>query len=168
MRNSIHVTILLCAVSILAGCESRTAEDSAAAQISDSAGFAEQQREVEETVARLGSRMQSVSLLAPANAVEQDLRDAYGDVVTVELLNGWIARPDSAPGRRASSPWPDRIDIETVRQLSSNLVEVSGVVVYVTSVERSRQGNAITRAVRLRVARMPDGSWRISEYQESA
>lgn len=166
MRHSSPVMTALCSVILLAGCEPRSEDSSDTTAASDSADFASQQRAAEEIIARFGSRMKMVSLLAPDSAVAAAVREAYGELVTRELLSTWMEQPTLAPGRRVSSPWPARIEVETVRQLADNLIEVTGDVVYVTSVERSQEGSDATEPVRLRVTRRPDGSWRISEYAE--
>lgn len=139
------------------------APDSVPAPV-DSAGL----RAVRDVVAHLGERMQVVSLLAPDSTVAGQLAEAYGSLVTPQLLATWTARPDSAPGRRVSSPWPDHIRIDSVRPVRDDLVEVTGAVVYVTSVERARGGAAATAPVRLEVSRAEGGAWRVSGYSEGA
>jgi hypothetical protein len=62
----------------------------------------------------LGERMKQVSLLAPAYEVRAEIRENYTELVTPRLLDQWLFRPDAAPGREVSSPWPERIEIDTV------------------------------------------------------
>ena len=169
---------LLAAAILLAGCDGSRAADRAAdstaapptAQAGDRAPPADStmRRAVRDVVAHLGERMQAVSLLAPDSAVSAQLGEAYGALVTPELLAAWTAYPDSAPGRRVSSPWPDHIRIDSLQPVRDDLVEVTGEVVYVTSVERARGGSAATAPVRLEVGRRADGGWRISGYTEGA
>lgn len=96
---------------------------------------------------RLGSRLNDVSVLAPDSIVERELRAAYADLVTPELLESWIANPESAPGRRTSSPWPDRLE---VRSVTAECV-VAGEVVLVAST-----GEAGRERVQLEVSGGPD------------
>lgn len=166
IRPSLLLILVLCTTSLVAGCENPDSENGATDRASDSAAIYGQQRAVEEIVARFASRMQTVSLQAAHNVVSAQVREAYGELVTFELLAEWMELPDSAPGRRVSSPWPDRIEVDTIRRLATDLFEVTGQVVYVTSVDRTPEASAATEPVRLRVIRMADESWRISEYAE--
>jgi hypothetical protein len=169
---------LLAAALLLAGCDgSRAADraaDSTAARSAPPpaegvpAADSMRQHAVRDVVAHFGERLQAVSLLAPDSVVAAQLAEAYGALVTPQLLAAWTARPDSAPGRRVSSPWPDHIRIDSLRPLRDDLVEVTGAVVYVTSVERARGGSAATAPVRLEVSRSDGGNWRISDYTEGA
>jgi hypothetical protein len=114
-------------------------------------------------VERFGERLRDVALLGPDTAVARAMREAYGPFVTSRLLDGWVARPDSAPGRTVSSPWPARIAIDSVEPAGPSTCRVSGYVVYVTSVEEARGGAASRERVVLRVVN--DGGWRIASYE---
>lgn len=129
-----------------------------------SSGLSEQRRAVRAVVARFGAQLKTVSLLAPDTLLAAQLRTAYGALVTPALLERWQAHPRQAAGRQVSSPWPDRIEVRTVRPVGADEVEVLGEVVYMTSVERTHGGIAASEPVRLRVRRGADSSWRISGY----
>jgi hypothetical protein len=169
---------LLAGALLLAGCDdgrpaggaARVPASSAAAVPDTAAPAADSARlrAVRDVVAHFGERMQAVSLLASDSTVAGQLAEVYGSLVTPQLLAAWTARPDSAPGRRVSSPWPDHIRIDAVRPVRDDLVEVTGAVVYVTSVERARGGSAATAPVRLEVSRAEGGAWRVSGYTEGA
>jgi hypothetical protein len=75
--------------------------------------------------------MKNVSLLAPAADVDKAMREQYGDLVTPELLAAWIASPASAPGRDVSSPWPDRIAVDSIPRAEP--CRAYGSVIYATS-----------------------------------
>lgn len=111
-------------------------------------------------VARLaeefGQRLKHVSLLAPAEVVAESMRRQNGEYVTPELLEEWVHNPGSAPGRRASSPWPERIEVIRITRGAGNTYQVDGAIVEVTS-----SGEAARRAVALTVEKR-DGTWRIS------
>ena len=80
----------------------------------------------------LGSRMKNVSLLAPPADVEKAMREQYAGLVTEDLLDQWIASPSTAPGRDVSTPWPDRIAIDSIIHGGAQC-EAHGSVVYATS-----------------------------------
>lgn len=164
-RHSLFTAALGAAI-LVSGCRAAESDghepDSAAAA---AASLASRQRSVEAVVTRFGARMQTVSLLAPDSIVSAELREAYGALVTPELLAEWLARPAAAPGRRVSSPWPDSIHVQAVQPVGADEYEVTGHVLYVTSAERAHAGStAESTAVRLRVRSSPDSSWRISAY----
>ena len=53
----------------------------------------------------------------------------YSDFVDPTLLEEWIRSPANAPGREVSSPWPDRIDIVSLDEISPDVYSISGEVV---------------------------------------
>ena len=99
----------------------------------------------EAAVARLvedfGSKLQTVSLLAPEDIVKKSIQENYGDYVTPELLAEWQSDPQQAPGRLASSPWPDHIKIEAIKKKSEFEYEVNGKIIEITSTEEVKGGN---------------------------
>src|SRR5690348_5068827 len=103
-------TLLACA-TLLAGCGRPDAVAvGGSARAADTAVVPlDPERAVRRLVRLFGSRMQTVSLLAPDSIAASRLQEAYGTLVTPDLLSDWMARPTAAPGRRVSSPWPDRI-----------------------------------------------------------
>lgn len=115
-----------------------------------------------DVVQRFGERLRDVSLLAPDSAVSREMREAYAPFVATSLLDAWIARPSSAPGRKVSSPWPARIEIDSVQPVSGGGCRVVGDVVYLTSVEETRGGVANREHVTLRVAN--NSGWRVAGF----
>jgi hypothetical protein len=113
------------------------------------------------TVERFGERLRDVSLLAPDSLVQQQIREAYAPYVTPGLLDIWVARPDSAPGRQVSSPWPERIAIDSVNPAGLRTCRVVGRVIYTTSASRT-QGDTLRERVVVRVT--GDSVWRIDHY----
>jgi len=112
----------------------------------------------EEAVKRLvedfGSKLQTVSLLAPSHIVTKNIQESYGDFVSPALLEEWLNDPDNAPGRVASSPWPERIDILGMEKLSENVYEVTGEIIEMTSVEMTSGGFAAKRPITLMVEKL--------------
>jgi hypothetical protein len=127
------------------------------AVVSERADHAQVGRMVEE----FGRRLARVSLQAPPDIVQRDMQTAYGDLVAPELLARWIANPAAAPGRAVSSPYPNRIEISSIRRTAREY-EVHGDVVYVTSRELTSGGAADRKKIVLLVARGPAGTWNIT------
>jgi hypothetical protein len=117
-------------------------------------------------LARFGERLARVSLLAPPDVLDESLRSEFGPYVTQQLLDAWLAEPESAPGRVVSSPWPDRIEVTAAQPLDRNAYEVSGEVVLVTSAEVERGSGEVGRfPVTARVERTADGVWLIAGWR---
>lgn len=112
-------------------------------------------------VERLGNRLASVSLLAPPDIVRRQLQHEFAGLVTPELLSAWMTDPASAPGRSVSSPWPQRIEVLQTRRVDARAYEVTGDVVYVTSVEATQDGAATRERISARVTRYNRDDWRI-------
>ncbi len=108
-------------------------------------------------VEEFGTKLQGVSLIAPD--ATSTMASVYGAFVTPELLQTWQKDPEDAPGRLTSSPYPDRIDIESMTKQGSGYI-VSGTVVYLTS-----EGEAGRAPVILQVIPQ-DGEWLIAAYEE--
>jgi hypothetical protein len=160
-RDPFARSLTIVAAGLIAAC---TARDSApatdtgqinAAAACDTAG-------ARAAVERFGERLRDVSLLAPDTSVKRQIRETYSPYVTAGLLEVWVAHPDSAPGRKVSSPWPERIAIETIDAAGLYTCRVEGTVVYVTSADQTAGGDAIRERVVLRLTR--DSVWRIDDY----
>lgn len=130
------------------------------------------EQEVKNLVKEFGSRLKSVSLLAPKEDLEKSMQENYGYLVDQELRNEWLEDPSNAPGRLTSSPWPDRIEISDVSKTSDDTFEVKGDIIEITSVEMKNGGVAAKRPITLLVKKV-DNEWLIvqvtlSPYEEKA
>jgi hypothetical protein len=125
------------------------------------------ERAVRRLVTLFGARMQTVSLLAPDSIAASRLQEAYGTLVTPDLLSDWMARPTVAPGRRVSSPWPDRIEVKSVTPSGTDEYLVTGSLIFESSAGETTERVA-SRPVRLHVRRGGSGRWRISMYEQPA
>lgn len=114
-----------------------------------------------EVVEAFGRRLVHVSKLAPADTVENQIRDQFGPYVTTLLLGGWLTDPGSAPGREVSSPWPARIEVREATPVGNTAVDIEADVVYITSVDGEP---TMRRPVSIRVVKGQDGDWRIGEW----
>jgi hypothetical protein len=86
---------------------------------------------VRDLVTRFGSVMKNVSLLAPDAASE--IRTTYAPFVSEDILAFWEKNPTKAPGRLTSSPWPDRIEIQTIERAADGAYEVQAKIIEMTS-----------------------------------
>jgi hypothetical protein len=121
----------------------------------------DQAARVENIVRGFGSRLKMVSLLAPDDLLKESMNENYGKLVTKELIEKWIKNPSEAPGRAVSSPWPERIDIESSERVSDYKYKIKGFIIEVTSAEKTSGEIAAKREIILEVEKI-DGSWVIS------
>lgn len=109
-----------------------------------------------------GSKLQMVSLLSPKDALEESMNENYGKFVTQELIDKWLNDPESGPGRLVSSPWPDRIEIQSIDKLSEDKYEVKGEIIEITSMNKEDEKFAVSRLVSLIVKKI-DNKWLIQD-----
>lgn len=162
------IPALIAASALSVACGQRdVAAGGASASAADTTLPLDPDRAVRRLVVLFGSRMQTVSLLAPDSLAASRLQEAYGTLVTPDLLSDWMARPTVAPGRRVSSPWPDRIEVKSVTPAGSDEYLVTGALIYESSAPGESTARTATQAVRLHVRRSGDGGWRISMYEQA-
>ena len=125
-----------------------------------------EESKVRGVVEGFGQRLKLVSVLSPSAA--EDMKAQYSEYVSGILLEQWMSSPETAPGRIVSSPWPDRIEITSIKKMNSNEYAVAGKVVEITSTELNAGGYADKIPVQIKV-RKSDESWLIVNYvQEQA
>lgn len=107
------------------------------------------------TVEEFGKRLKNVSLMAPAAA--DDIEEEYSPFVAPELLAAWQAAPQEAPGRLTSSPYPERIDIESVTKAGDDYL-VEGTILLMSSTGVAGE-ERVTLTLKLR-----EGKWLITGY----
>ncbi|MHB9001624.1 MAG: hypothetical protein ACYC9N_19145 [Thermoanaerobaculia bacterium] len=112
-----------------------------------------------EVVEAFGRRLRQVSVLGPSGATASAIRENYAPFVSTKLLDEWLREPAKAPGRQVSSPYPDRIEIETITEGEAR-AEVAGDVV-----EATNQGDVARVPVRIALA-MGNGEWRITAFEQ--
>ncbi len=121
-----------------------------------------EEKAISDLVKGFGSKLQFVSLLAPKEILEKNMREYYGDYVSPELIGKWVKDPLNAPGRLTSSPWPDRIEILSIVKLSESKYEVKGEIIEITSTEQKSGEFANKRPITLIVKRL-NNKWLIDE-----
>lgn len=122
-----------------------------------------EEAEVREVVKDFGKKLKMVSLSAPADDVRREIEAQYGEFISADLLDAWKSEPSRAPGRFASSPWPDRIEISGMEKDPEGAYEVGGLVVELSSTEQVSGGVAAQYPVGLKL-RKQDGRWVITGF----
>lgn len=80
-----------------------------------------------------GKKLTSVDILSPEDIIAEDIQKYYSPYLTTNLLSKWVFDPYQAMGKFVSSPWPDRIEIDSMERLDDNTVKVKGYVIWVVS-----------------------------------
>lgn len=119
-----------------------------------------EKNEVIKFVQNFGEQLKMVSLLAPEDILKETMHEYYGDYVTPELIEKWLADPVTAPGKLTSSPWPERIDVLSVEKTTESEYVVNGNIAELTSVEIEKGGIAAKREITLNVKKIND-KWMI-------
>lgn len=110
-------------------------------------------------VTNFGNYEKSISLQADPELLKSDIQQNYGTFVTDTLLQQWRADPTHAPGRLTSSPWPDRIEIDSITPQGAGY-SVSGHIVMMSSTGKAGEVPVVM------IVLNKDGEWRIAAYQE--
>jgi len=174
MKKIFSILLTLCISVSLAGCINKTTEtpsnnDSQQTDNNGTEGTGQSDETntntdesdkstVKSLVESFGKKLQMVSLLASADILSKSLDENYGQFVSSDLLEKWKKDPQNAPGRLVSSPWPDRIEVESVEKISDGSYEVKGKIIEITSVEQEKGGAAAKRPITLEVKKA-DNKW---------
>ena len=125
-----------------------------------------QEEAVRTVVAEFGKRLRQVSVLAPKQMAAAAMDQAYATYVAADLLAAWKKDPEKAPGKRTSSPSPERIDVSTIKASGRDAFNVTGEVILLTAKERRDGGVFAANPVTMMVAKR-GGRWLITAYEES-
>jgi hypothetical protein len=112
---------------------------------------------IRKLVRDFGGTLQLVSLSAPAEVVRESIQEHYSDYIVPALLSQWQADPKLAPGRLASSPWPDRIEVLSIKKLSGDRYVVQGNIVEITNADKVGEGEGLRRSIALTVRKTGEG-----------
>lgn len=121
--------------------------------------------QVRMTVYGLGDNLVEVPLLAPADVVGFAMDKYYALYVRPDLLAKWKADPKNAPGRLTSSPWPDRIDIDSATKNADGTYTVDAEIIDVAHGVATSTDITSKTPVRFTVSLGPDG-WQITGYEK--
>ena len=127
--------------------------------------ISDQETAVKMVVTEFGKRLRMVAVLAPKEMVAKAMDEEYSALVSADLLAIWKNDPEKAPGKRTSSPSPERIDISSIEAKGHDTYVVKGRVILLTAQERRDggifQANPVTMTVEQR-----HGKWIITAYRE--
>jgi membrane-bound inhibitor of C-type lysozyme len=107
----------------------------------------ENEKAIRQVVDDFGRQLKNVSLLAPEEQVREDMEEHYGDLVVYESIKKWFSNPLEAPGRLTSSPWPEKIEIDTISEEAEGKYLVKGKIIEITSIEEYKGGKAAERKI---------------------
>ncbi len=114
--------------------------------------------DVTDAVVEFGTKLQMVSLLAPAAEVAAAMDAHYKNYVSAELLTYWKSGADSRLGRYTSSPFPQRIEVVEVVRQPDNTYKVEGNIIEITSADDPLRNVAAVQPVTLILEKI-GGKW---------
>jgi len=94
---------------------------------------AEEKAQITELLDNFGRELTNVTIIDPENVVAEQIKEHYTPYLTSNLLSKWVLDPSLAMGRTTSSPWPDRIEVDSMEKVDSDRIKVQGYVVWVAS-----------------------------------
>lgn len=164
MKRALLFTFTLFVIASLFGCASSTnsPQEEKPKKESSQQTIKSDEKIIKHLIKDFGSRLQNVPLQAPKDILNKIIEENYADFVSPTLLEEWMKNPQKAPGRIASSPWPDRIEIQSIEASAKNAFEVKGEIIEITSVEKVKGGFAEKRPISLMVEKIND-RWLINK-----
>ena len=93
----------------------------------------EEKSQITTLIEDFGKKLTSVDLLSPEDMIAENIQKYYSPYLTADLLMKWTFDPFQAMGRFLSSPWPDRIEIDSMERIDDNTIKVKGYVIWVVS-----------------------------------
>jgi membrane-bound inhibitor of C-type lysozyme len=115
---------------------------------------------ITQTVTSFGNNLQNVSLLGPK--ASSSMAKQYGPYVTANLLSDWQKNPSSAPGRKASNPYPDHITISNIEP-GGVVYSVNGQIVFMDSHSATGAGNTATKNFTMTMSKR-NNKWLIASF----
>ncbi|MGI2293757.1 M56 family metallopeptidase [Paenibacillus sp. GXUN7292] len=119
------------------------------------------QDQVTAVVEGFGQSLKQVRIATvPAEQTEALMDQFYAPYVTAEQMAKWKQNMELVPGRELSSPWPERIDIDSIAIEGEDSCLVKGNIIGMAST-----GEAGKIEVELTVVR-ENGQWKINSFEE--
>ncbi len=119
---------------------------------------------VRNVVLEFGKKLQLVSVLAPREDLVEAIETHYSPYVSPVLLEQWKAQTSGIPGRETSSPWPDRIEIDSLIPKTVDAYEIQGRIVEVAS---AAGGTAPVREIPVVIElEQSGGNWLITRFEK--
>ena len=118
--------------------------------------------QVRSVVNGLGDEVGQVSLATTSAAIAASMDEHYSLYVRPDLLEQWKANPITAPGRTATGPQPDRLNIQTVTKNADGTYSIDAVLATRGTAQASSTA-LVNGTVHFVLSLGPDG-WQISQY----
>ena len=115
---------------------------------------------IHQVVTDFGAQLQKVSLLASSTQVAAEVQAYYAPYLSQDLLNSWKQNPTLAFGRQTSSPWPDRIEIQSITPQNGGLYRVDAHIIEVANAASNTQQAVALDPIVLMLANQ-NGVWQI-------
>lgn len=163
-RRTLSIAIAILALCAAAGAYYYYALPKAS---SPSPATPEESQEIRTLVTEFGKKLQAVPLSADLETAADAIQKNYASYVSTALLAQWKDNPAKAPGRPASSPWPDHIEITSVAKEGEEFCKVEGKVIEMTSEEMAHGGQAGNYPVTIELGKDRDsGKWLITAFEK--
>ncbi|GBG07759.1 hypothetical protein PAT3040_02320 [Paenibacillus agaridevorans] len=117
--------------------------------------------QVIQTVEGFGQNLKHVRIVTVPEEKTKELIDQYyTPYVAKELITAWKEHIESTPGRELSSPWPERIEVQSVIFTNDAVSEVQGHIIGMAG------GEIVGKdAVSIHL-KLEDGKWKIDHIEE--
>lgn len=114
-------------------------------------------------VEEFGTKLQNVNILGDKTMAADAIAREYGPLITPTLLSLWQQDPTLAPGRLTSSPWPDHIQITSLKRENRSKYVIEGDIVEVSNEAGLAEPKEAVRRPGVFTVEKDGGAWKISE-----
>jgi hypothetical protein len=115
-----------------------------------------------QVVGEFGARLKDVEITASNQAMMTEVDFNLKQLITDRLYQVFVQDKARIPGRYVSSPWPERIEINSVQMLDSGSCTVHGNQVLMTDDNVAHGGNAGEEPITLTLKKV-NGTWLIDD-----
>ena len=115
-----------------------------------------------QVVGEFGARLKDVDITAPNQNIVTAVDFNLKGFITNRLYQVFVQDKIRIPGRYVSSPWPERIEINSVQMLDSGSYTVHGSQVVMTDDTLAHGGNAGEEPITLTLKKV-NGIWLIDD-----
>ena len=106
-------------------------------------------------VESFGQKLKYVSLQSEDEQIDEDIKNYYSNYLTSELLNKWLNNHEIVLGRLSSSPWPEKIEVLSILELTRDSYILKGNLIEVTSTDLTQKAGISL------IIKKVNGSWLI-------
>lgn len=152
-------TIILIAIILLIVIKNPKEKEEVVPVVNEEAGT------LEALVEEFGRKHALVSLLSDKAVVTKAISGHYSYYASPKIIAEWQKDPENAPGRLTSSPWPDRIEVDSVIKNEDGSYAVEGRLIEVTSDTKDKDGIFAEYPVTITLEDF-SGRWLITKYEK--